>query len=215
MADSLLLTSGRVTAPEGSRPHRLLIGFFVRFALLYILLIIPWPPIENAYAGAYRYVLNGVARDLDLERGIWLRPNPRVSPANDSQIVRASGMRARTFPHSSRYPAYASTAFLIALTLATPVRWSRRLTSLLWGLLILNQLLALRMVVTFLILDDPGPALLDESFTKRFLFASKAGEASGSLWYVIATAIWALLMFRSVFREALAPAGEPAPTEVT
>ena len=182
-------------------------GIFVRFILVYGILIAPWPLVTNGYAEAYRYVLNGVARDLRLDHDIWLRPNPKTNPDNDSQLMRAeAGTNAWTFPHSSRYPAYATTAFLIALTLATPTAWAHRLTSLFWGMLILNQLLALRMVITFVVLDVEGPLpWQSESRKLPTVFALPAGRASGSLWYVVATGIWALLMLRRVYSEKIAP----------
>lgn len=197
MADSKAVKS------RSRRPASVVLGFLVRFLLLYIVLILPWPAIVDAYADGYRYVFNGVAADLSLDHQIWLRPNPLKNPANDSQIMRSEGgEEAWAFAHSTRYPGYATTAFLTALILATPTAWAHRLVSLLWGLLILNQILAARMVLTFLILDVDGPLpWQDEARRMPTLFASRAGLASGSLWYVLATGVWALLMFRRVYAE--------------
>ncbi|MBW2418522.1 MAG: hypothetical protein JRH19_08250 [Deltaproteobacteria bacterium] len=186
--------------------QRLLVGFFVRFMLLYAVLIMPWPAFVEGYGDAYRYAMNGVARDLPLDHKIWLRPNPKAGAINDSQLMRGEGgSKAYAHPHSSRYPAYSTTAFLIALILATPTAWPHRLASLLWGLLILVQLLGLRMVITFLVLDVDGPLPWQSAPpAKPTVFASPAGRASGSLWYVIATAIWALLMLRRLYTETIA-----------
>ena len=195
------------------RPARIVLGFLVRFLLLYVVLILPWPAIVDAYAQGYRYVANGVAVDLRLDHKIWLRPNPLPNPANDSQIMRSQGGKeAWAFAHSTRYPAYATTAFLTALILATPTAWGHRIASLLWGLLILYQILAARIVITFLILDVDGPLpWQDEAPRMPTLFAARAGLASGSLWYVLATGVWALLMFRQLY--AVVFASKEGPTD--
>ena len=154
-------------------PPKLIIRFAVLVVVFYALLMIPWPGLERGYAGIFRaggdamfsrfwFWPSGNVRFLDLHseklfeeldaatpgqlpRGVKL---PEAAGVKDTLMVLMNSAKPgplgllRT---SSRYLGYEPLAAVIALSLATPIVWRRRIWVLLWGLFWVHIFIALRL----------------------------------------------------------------------
>jgi len=157
-------------------PPKLIIRFAVLVVVFYSLLMIPWPGLERGYAGFFRaggdaiffrfwFWPSGNVRFLDLHseklfeeldaatpgelpRGVKL---PEAAGVKDTLMVLMNSAKPgplgllRT---SSRYLGYEPTAAVIALSLATPIVWRRRVWVLVWGLFWVHLFIALRLTLT-------------------------------------------------------------------
>jgi hypothetical protein len=199
----------------------LLPGFVVRLLLIYTLMILPWPGLEQGYAALYRSGSNLVARALGLGHHVSLHPlneedragfrgraDARALALDDTRIVFRAGGQQLTVLHSTWYSGYIPTALLIALMLATPLSWPHRLLSLLWGLLIVDAYLALRMGATFIAggAYDPLHWLPAPELRRSALSAIAVTGPGSGLWYVVPLLTWILLVHRRVYREVFATA---------
>lgn len=121
--------------------RRAILLFVGRFALVYLLLAIPWPGVRDTYGCYFRvfgrmFFGDNDRRELsfetpgdDSERREDTRVvivNRRLMHADGSGPVRNLDMNASGF--------WAATALLLALIFATPLRWRRRAVALILGL---------------------------------------------------------------------------------
>jgi len=154
-------------------PPKLIIRFSVFVVVFYTLLMIPWPGLERGYAGIFRaggdamfsrfwFWSSGNVRFLDLHsaklfeeldaatpgalpRGVKL---PEVEGVKDTLMVLMNSAKPgdlgllRT---SSRYLGYEPLAAVIALSLATPIVWRRRIWVVVWGLFWVHVFIAVRL----------------------------------------------------------------------
>jgi hypothetical protein len=114
-------------------------AFMVRFVLVYGLLLVPWPGWPAAY-GRYLHALGNAAFGRESARAsVQVRGaiNP-PSPVIDTEIlfaVPAAGAADPSAPRilglDSRGVGWVPTALCLALVLATPLPWRRRLGALL------------------------------------------------------------------------------------
>ena len=162
------------------RPPKRLGRFVLIFIAAYALLIVPWPGLERGYAAFFRGVGNTAlsgsfwlwprasVRFLDLHAPDPIGDLDRVTPGTlppDLQVPKFEGIKDtlmvlinRDVPAtfglvrtSSRYVAYGPTVMLIALILATPLAWRRKLWSLLFGLLLIHMFILMRVSLTALV----------------------------------------------------------------
>jgi hypothetical protein len=200
------------------RPQSLIPGFVLRLLFIYVLMILPWPGLEQGYAALYRSASSALARALPLSHRVSLEPltdddraefagsvDARALALDDTKIVLRAGDQQATVLHSSWYSGYIPTALLAALILATPVTWAYRLRSLLWGLVLVDVYLGLRMGATFIVggMDDPFDWLPAPELRRSALSAlAVTGPGSGP-WYVVPFLIWILLVHRRVYLELI------------
>ena len=148
-------------------PPRTLGRFFLVVVILYAAFMAPWPGVRSGYLYLFRTFGDVVfarfwfwpdagVRFLNLES---LKPGD-VAPG--AQDMRASGvfdttmeLRSRRAPGkigylrtTGRYVGYVPTAVFLALGLAAPLPWLRRLRGLLWGLLLVHAFIALRLTLS-------------------------------------------------------------------
>lgn len=154
-------------------PHKLIIRFAVLVVVFYTLLMIPWPGLERGYAGFFRtggdklfsrfwFWSSGNVRFLDLYSDKLFEELDEATPGKLPRSVKlpeAEGVKdtlmvlmnsakpgdlglLRT---SSRYLGYEPMAAVIALSLATPIVWRRRIWVLLWGLFWVHLFIAVRL----------------------------------------------------------------------
>lgn len=125
---------------------RLIGRFVLRFAVVYGLLIMPWPGWKEVYSEYYRSLGNMVfgggeeRRSVDFERN-----TERVWPVNfDTLIVVANrdqldhngiGPQIR-LGLDTRQMGWIPSAVFLALTLAVPMTWKRRVSAWIWGVLL-------------------------------------------------------------------------------
>jgi len=122
---------------------RILFGFLGRFALLYGLLIIPWPGFNAAYARFFRGLGDLTFAHESGKRLVRFEPVPaelhhvlgtRIVLANRDQIDRNGNGLVKYLELDTRGVGWVPTALLVALVLASPVSLRRRCWALLWGL---------------------------------------------------------------------------------
>jgi len=134
---------------------RQIAGFAFRFALLYALLIAPWPGLSEIYASFYQAAVQIAIISTDPERSVLVAPAGRSPgsddrPALDTHILtrmpgapRASKAGGLELIRSSRYSGYLPTILTLALILATPLPWRRRAAALCGGLLLVTLFVAI------------------------------------------------------------------------
>jgi len=124
------------------------LGFFCRFVVIYVLLILPWPGLGELYSQYFR-ALGELAFSRDNDRRIILFEDHRLVHAfetldtrmimgNRDTIDSNGNGRTTTIDLDTRSIGWDPTALTIALILATPVPWRRRGWALLWGLLLIH-----------------------------------------------------------------------------
>jgi len=135
-----------------SRPEfRFVARFLCWFVTIYALLIIPWPGSRELYGAYLRSVAKTILVENHGRRILRFDEVPadkrnhtldtRITVANREQIDANGSGRAVMLDLDSRGIGWTPTALLIALVLATPVTWSRRLQALAWGLLAVHSLI--------------------------------------------------------------------------
>ena len=180
-------------------------GFFVRLVLLYGLLAVPWPGLRAIYAAGYRAVGNALFGSFGRDGAVRFRPLTQGREQADTAIDLANRRRTQstaTMGHSARLIGYLPTAEVVALILATPIAWRRRWKALLWGLLLVHGLIALRVTILLLYgfssdqpcaLYSPGPFWSDV-LTKAY----SLGAVWVSFTFVAPIFIWLLVTFRRI-----------------
>lgn len=115
------------------------------FGLFYGLLIAPWPGAKPLYAGYFRglgqlvFENNGSRRLLHFEP--LDDPGHQWPPNYDTAIILANRDLLDTQGNGQKFMlavdawqmGWAPTAFLVSLTLATPILWRRKRWALFWG----------------------------------------------------------------------------------
>lgn len=125
-------------------PRSLIVVFLWRFALVYALLIAPWPGFNAAYGKYFRALGQTVFSREGVERLLRFEAVPaelnhvldtRIALANRDQLDREGRGPVRYLELDTRGMGWVPTALLLALVLATPVGWRPRGWALLWGLI--------------------------------------------------------------------------------
>ena len=80
---------------------------------------------------------------------VVLKPLEHPMAHSDSEMFLINGESRTSVSQtlSSRYIGYAPTTFLLALILATPLTWRRRLIALFWGLVLTHAWIAFSMLL--------------------------------------------------------------------
>jgi hypothetical protein len=122
------------------RSTRPLLRFACLFALIYGILIVPWPGWNTLYGGYFR-AFNGLVLSTEGPvRIVRFKPSPPGSVL-DTEIVVASAdavaaegkLKALRLGLDSRGVGWIPTALLLSLVLSTPVAWTRRMWSVVLG----------------------------------------------------------------------------------
>jgi len=118
--------------------------------LIYGLLIAPWPGAKQLYAGYFRGLGRLVLADDGGRRMLDFQPlddsDHRWPPNFDTAIILGNRDLLDAGGNGQKFMltvdawqmGWTPTAFLVALTLASPVSWRRRYWALLWGLLLVH-----------------------------------------------------------------------------
>lgn len=183
-------------------PLRRLSGFLVFSLVIYGLLVYPWPGVMDGYRWYFCAGANALLGSVGGAK-ISFKPIAAADHAKDTNVViqipRPPYARGQ-LELKCTYTGYRPTAFMIALVLATPLAWRRRLRALLWCLLWVQVFIAFR--VDLRLLDavsnadalavfTPGPfwkGLL--SGLNLVFFTAPASD------YTVPAFIWLLVCFR-------------------
>ena len=181
-------------------PLKKLSVFFFLSALCYGVLMAPWPGLMDAYRTAFRTCGSWLFGSFGSRGSVQFEPLSSADHSLDTTLVLRKGRLRGSMDINSGYVGYRPTAFLIALVLATPVRWPRRLAALLAGLVLVDVFIAFRLWLSIFnaYSDDNLLALYSLSpfwksalrGTVLVLFRAPAGH------YVVPMFIWMLVTFR-------------------
>jgi hypothetical protein len=177
-------------------------GRFVIFVFaIFLAFLLLWPVIGGAYSRAFINVshtlFHSMGKDVKVD---FTRIDERDGRDVSMKVsnLRAGMMVERHIP--SRYAGYIPTALLIALTIATPLSWRRRLTSLAIGLAALYVYIFTVLLLTIVrMLTREGPAQLFElsrvwdGLLDHIMHHTTTSPTFSSLVPVI---IWAAATFR-------------------
>ena len=133
-------------------PNRRIVRFVVAFLLLYGLLVAPWPGLKQVYAVYFRAGGNVLFESFGSRGSVRLIPaNPQHDKWDtEAHLIHRGQPTYWRVGFHSRRTGYLPTATLIALILATPIRLSRRGRALLWGIILVNGFVALRVAIAIL-----------------------------------------------------------------
>ncbi len=188
-------------------PKRI-VGFFLRFMVIFVVLTAPWPGLADAYAPVYRAMGNVLFGRFGSSGIVELRPLTVSDPERNTELVLSNWRTEARFVFTSgSSKGYMPTAFVLALIVATPIPWRRRWRAVLWGLACVTVYAALRMGVflTFAFAQDNGLAV----FTLGPLAKSALDYVVWVVvdtfagWLILPLPIWALLCFRRKDWQAL------------
>ncbi len=164
------------------------IRFFLTFLFTFAAFIAAWNVVGSAYGSLFR----GAGGMMAIATGPWSVKYSRQLDGDvhhDTQMLlrnRRDSLK-RDVSLSSRRIAYMPTAFLIALTLATPVPWARKRIAMLWGLIGVHINIAARLAIlpaTYIAArgEDTSETLL------RKLEWVLSGSSAG--WAIVPLIIW-------------------------
>ena len=132
---------------------RRIAGFALRLALLYGLLVTPWPGLKDGYAAVFRAGGNALFSRCGAEGSVRFVPaDPEQQREWDTELhlFRRGHPIVWRIGYSSRYASYLPTVTVTALILAAPIPWSRRWRALPLGLLLVHVFIAFRVAVSVL-----------------------------------------------------------------
>lgn len=206
-------------------PPKRLGRFIIVSVAAYALLMAPWPGLERGYAYLFRsggdivfarfwFWPDGGVRFLNLKslKSGDLAPGaPKIEAVGTFDTLME--LRSRGAPQvgylrtSSRYVGYGPTVIVIALVLATPIRWSRRGWALLWGMVWIHAFILLRLTLTLTasgFAADKKYALFDPSpfWTEVLTRAESLLSDNPTVSFVVPTFIWFLVALRRSLRAA-------------
>jgi len=177
-------------------PVKSLVAFFACFLLIFVVLLRLWSPFGTGYGRIFRAAGNGLVSAESRSR-VWFEQPEKTDDHHDVQVVVGNPKKhaKRSTPISSYRHGYMPTAFLLALTLATPVAWLRRLWFVLWGLLWVNFYVAIKLALFPIAYggDDPIGAWTLPGVL-RWTFWVVGASSVG--WTVVPLLVWAILTFR-------------------
>lgn len=170
----------------------------------------PWPGLEEAYGRLFRAGGNLLFVRFGPGGAVHYRPLTTPDPKDRDMELVLTNLRngaEYTFIGSSRLQGYRPTAFILALTLATPIPWSRRWRAVLWGLLGIHVYVDLKAAVFLLVAfsGDNSLALFRLGQTgKGFLeYLNWLVVVSYAGWLILPLIIWVLVTFHRKDWEAV------------
>lgn len=181
---------------------RPIVGFFLRFLLFFLALMILWSGVGATYGRAFRAMGNLLFARFGTDGLVRFQRSEGSNTEDDLEVMlmnRGNGAES-TFAGSSRLQGYKPTAFLLALILATPVSWKRRGRAVLWGTVWINVYVSLKTAVFLLArfsdenalaLYAPGPLARGLLGYLEWLFV-----ISFAAWLIVPLPIWALVTLR-------------------
>lgn len=146
-------------------PSRVLI-FALWVTAIMAALLTPWPGLDRAYAAGFREVANVLFGSIGADGSTQFEPTPQTGTGMDTLMSlgnRSTGAKAYA-PLSVRMIGYIPTVLVIALCLATPARWPRRLTVLAIAMLLIQGFVALRVCLRLVEVFSAGDTLAIHEF---------------------------------------------------
>ncbi len=188
--------------------------FALTFCVLYALLAMPWPGVQETYSSLYRRAANALFDPFG-KRGVDASGNSvklgRVSfeeagqPSRTSDTIISTKLRGSRYigdsEHSPRLSGYLPTVEFIALALATPIAWRRKLVGLAVGTALVQLFVALRMwiALTYWFSTPETPWRMYEwrpLVWKTLSLAHEAINVAPVASFAVPALLWLMLLFR-------------------
>jgi hypothetical protein len=188
--------------------HNPIALFLCRFVAVFVILVIPWPGLNNVYNGMFRTMARLVFAEQSGQRQLSFeafRDDPghlfdtRVVIVNHALMHLDGSGPVRNLDVSFRWQ---STALLLALIIATPISWGRRWWAMFCGFLCLHCFMLASLY--FMIWNESAEISLVtlSPFWKHT--ANGLGDAlAAQLNIAVPTLIWILVTFRGTDWAAL------------
>jgi hypothetical protein len=177
--------------------------FFCLCLLIYAALIAPWPGLMDGYRAFFRAGGNLLFGHLGSAASVTFMPLSSMDHTKDTTLVL---MKKRPPPArgemdiTSVYMGYRPMVFFVALALATPIPFRRRLRTLVLGLVLVNMFIAFRVSLQILdaFSDRNALALFSLSpFWKDMLKVTiKVLVQAPAVHYMGPAFIWLIVAFR-------------------
>ncbi|MEK6675157.1 MAG: hypothetical protein AABZ47_05815 [Planctomycetota bacterium] len=137
-------------SPMMLRPIGVL-AFFVKFVVVFGVLVWPWTVVTERYPDYFRALGNGFLSTLGSSAVCRVEAG-KAGEATETVLktIHAKSSVAKRRGVSSYRAGFVPTVFVAALVLATPVRWKRKLLSLLLGLVLMQLFIAFRLLLSAL-----------------------------------------------------------------
>ena len=191
---------------------RRIVGFFLKFVVLYGVLMYLWPVVYGPYCAFFRG-----GGELAF-RAFWSTdvirfegfPYEERKAENDTRVfvARRGSPQKKAMNICARDVAYLSTAVFTTLVLASPISWRRRGRAFLVGACLLHVFIVLRLTIVIAAISSyntPDPWLMGDSFWTKAAHAAIPRLSLGQpVGYIAAILIWMLVSLR---REDLAMFG--------
>jgi len=188
--------------------------FLLRFVVIFGLLIAPWPGLNEAYS-RYFQSLGQMAFNPagEIRRMVVFSPASGKIPGLDTrltlenaELADASGQgRVECSEIDTRSIGWVPTALTVALVLATPIPWKRRLTALAGGLALIHLFIFFSLQA-WVWNNSAGLSLLTlSSFEQRVLDELNYALMNQlGISFTVPVVIWTLVTFRRQDHDALA-----------
>lgn len=182
-------------------PGRSVGRFLLRLALIYTLLVIPWPGVHAGYVSLFQTVGNALLSSYGNVAAVSFRPPPKPQASWDTAIhVRPlGGTESWHLELSARGWAYLPTIALVSLVVASAVPIRTRCVWLVVGLGVVQLFIVVRVLIAIHYALLWGGALHATPFWRRgyeLLFQSVS--ASPVATFVLPALVWlTFLMHRS------------------
>ncbi len=177
--------------------------FVLVFGTCYTLFALPWPGLAERYSAAYRYVANAVFNPFGERGRVSFAPAPHPNRTADTMI--STQMRGSRYigdaEHSPRITGYLPTVEFIALALATPIAWRRRLISLGVGIMLIQAFVLVRvwiaLIYWFSTPDTPWRLYELGEWTRSALsLIFESINEAPVVSFVFPAIVWLVLLFR-------------------
>lgn len=178
--------------------------FLVALAVYTGIVLFPWSGPREGYRSVFIATIHGIYGRIGSE-GVVRCENLDINAANDVNIFLGKRIGARIGENpvgvSSAKLGYAPIAFLIALVVATPIPWRRKWRSLVWGLVLVEAFVVIRLGLWFAYwyghpgqvrLYTPG-AVSGWIIATAYEFLTHAPGAS----FLAPTIVWAAVTWRA------------------
>ena len=185
--------------------YKRILLFFIQVLFFYGLLAIPSSRIDKAYGLFYRKCCQMCFSSIGRGGDLRFSPGPEpqlmhVNIWNPALVSQDGTAKSATADVNTRYRGYMPSLLFLALTLASPVNWRRRLLALSGGILFVMALVMIKQWLGLLnvcfnnpwlnLYQPDGLALEIFNFLSAFLVKS-----SGTILY-FTVVIWFVMTFR-------------------
>jgi len=177
--------------------HNPALRFAIRLVVIYVLLVMPWPGVGSGFSALYRSAINSLAWVLGLGDHLHVSVPPDQHPRGDAELATinpATGQRLR-IEHGSRDWGYMPLAASLALVLAVPAPWPRRLRAAVFLTVLTLLSVALRIAIAALYgLGSVGVINLGEAMRKGIGQVMLAFSATPVNSFVVPIMLWLLVL---------------------